>query len=145
MIRPFPNGIGHVQIVESTEIQHVSGRLRTLVMNVNMNTVSVVTEEDHHSSIQKLTDDVHIPRISIQRILTKELGMKHVCSTWVLYFLQAKKMRHHHSVCSENLSRISQNRDFLSCVITVNKSWIYYYYPKTKRESKPQLHSGESR
>ncbi len=37
----------------------------TVVTEVNINTVSVVIEDDCRSSILKLADDLHIPRMSI--------------------------------------------------------------------------------
>ncbi len=36
---------------ESAEIEHIGGRLRTVETDVTINTVSVVTEEDHYLSI----------------------------------------------------------------------------------------------
>ncbi len=56
-----------------------------------------------------------IPRISIQHILTKELGMECVCQTLVPHFLLAKEMGVSFSVCSGNLTQISQDPNFLSC------------------------------
>ncbi len=77
---------------ESVETQHVGGGPRTVMTDVNINTVSVVIEEEHHSSIWKLADDLHIPVMSIQWILTKELRMKRVCLMWVPHFLHAKEI-----------------------------------------------------
>ncbi len=93
---------------ESAEIERVGGRPRTVVMDVNINSMHVVIEEDHHSSIQKLADDLHIRRMSIQHILTKELGMKPICSTWVPPILQTEEI-------------ISHDPVFLSHVITADK------------------------
>ncbi len=77
---------------KSAEIERVSGRPRTVVTDVNINTVSAMTEEDCYSSIRKLADDLHIPRMSIQCVFTKELGKKCVCSMWVPHFLQSEEM-----------------------------------------------------
>ncbi len=51
---------------ESVEIEYGGIRMGTVVMDVNINTVSPVIEEDRHSSMKKLTDNLPIPRISIQ-------------------------------------------------------------------------------
>ncbi len=80
--------------------------------------MSVVSEDNRRSFIQKLTDDLHIPKMSIQHILTKEFGVKCICSTWVPNFSLAEEMGHRCSVCSENLAQISQDPDFFSRVIT---------------------------
>ncbi len=50
---------------ESTEIEHIGGKLRTVMVDVNISRVSVVVEEACYLSIQKLADDVHISRMSI--------------------------------------------------------------------------------
>ncbi len=81
--------------------------------------------------------------MSVQCILTKELGTKGVCSTWVPNFLQAKEMEHSCSVCLENQARISQGPDFRSCVNTIDKAWIHHYNPKMKDESEAWIHGGE--
>ncbi len=52
---------------ESAEIEHVGGRDRTDMIDVNINTVSVILEDDPHSSICKIADDLHILRMSIPR------------------------------------------------------------------------------
>ncbi len=63
------------------KFKHVGGQLGTVVTDVNINTVSVVVEEEHYLSIRKLADDLYIPRMSIQHILIKELEMKRVSVT----------------------------------------------------------------
>ncbi len=37
MIRPFADGIEHLQMEDSAEIEHPGGRLRTVITNVNIN------------------------------------------------------------------------------------------------------------
>ncbi len=77
---------------------------RELLTDVNINVVSAVIEEVHHSSIRKLTDDLHVQRMSIQHIFTKVFEMKHVHSMWVPHFLQTEEMERHRSMCSKNLA-----------------------------------------
>ncbi len=92
-----------------TEIEHKGGRPRTDMMDVNINILSAVIQGDCHSSIWKLADEQHIPRMSIQHILTKELRMMHVCSMRIPHFLQANEMECHCSVCLENQAQISHD------------------------------------
>ncbi len=132
-------------MAESAEIEHAGETPRTVVTDVNTNTVSAVIEEDHHSSIRKLADNLHIPRIAVQCILIKELGMKHICSMWVPHFLWAVEMECCRSVYSENLARISQDSDFFFPVITGDKSWFHNYNPETKYKPEVWFPSAESR
>ncbi len=145
MIWALADGTEYTDCRESAEVDQVSGRLRTVTVDVNINTILRVIEDGCHSSIWKLADDLHIPRMLIQRILTMELGMKYISSMWVPHLLQIKEIECRHSVCLENLSRISYDPNFLSRAITVDESWIYHYNPKTKHESEAWLHSGKSR
>ncbi len=62
-IQPFASVTEHLQTAESAEAEHVGGRLKIGVTDVNINTVSAVIEEDCHSSIQKLAGDLHILRM----------------------------------------------------------------------------------
>ncbi len=105
---------------------------RTVVTDVNIDTVSAVIEEDRYSSIWKLVHDLHIPRMSVQHISTRKLEMKYVCLTWIPHFLRVKEMKCRCSECLENLAQISQDPNFLSRVISVDESWIQYYDPKMK-------------
>ncbi len=101
-------------------------------------------EEDRRSSIRRLADDLHIPRMSIQDILTMKLGTNCICSIWVPHFLQDEEMEHPHSVCSENVDG-SPKIQTLSRVIIIDKSWIHHCNVKMKCESEAWLHSGELR
>ncbi len=109
---------------ESAEIEYVSRRLRTVVMDVNINIVSAVIEKDYHQSIWKLADDLHIPRMSIQCILTNERRMKRICSMWISHFLWAKDMKCYGSVCSKRLAQIFQHPDFLVQSLLTNPGFI---------------------
>ncbi len=60
----------------------------------------------------------------IQRILTKVLGMKRVCSTWVSYFHKPEEMEWCCSVYLENLAQIFQDPDFVVSSLLTNPIFI---------------------
>ncbi len=67
MIRPFADGIEHLQVAESAEIERVGERLKTVMMDVHINTVSVMIEGDCHSSIRMLVNELHIPECQFSK------------------------------------------------------------------------------
>ncbi len=126
MIRPFTDGR------KSAEIEYVGEAPRTVVMDLNIDTVSVMIKEDLHSPTGKLADDLHIPRKSIQRILTKGLGMKYVCSVWVPHFLWGNRAL---SFSVWKIWHEPATIKTFSPVITIDESWINHYDPKMKPKS----------
>ncbi len=62
-----------------------------------------------------------------------------MCLFNVGHILLAEEMELYHSVCLENLARISEDPDFLFRVITVDESLIHHYSLKTKCESEARV------
>ncbi len=108
---------------ESTEIEHVGRKLRTIVTCQYQRSVS---DDLRRLSFihSKAGRCLHVPGMSVQHTSTKELGMKHLCSMWVPHFLQAEKMEHSCSMCSENLAHTSQDPDFLVPSLLTNPGFI---------------------
>ncbi len=70
----------------SAKLKLQGGALRTVVTAININTVTAVIKEDQYLTIQALAEALHIPRESIHKILTQELGiMCVVCSVGALH------------------------------------------------------------
>ncbi len=47
---------------------------------INTNTITSITEDDQHLSTRTLVSLLHMPKMSMNRILMQELKMKRVCS-----------------------------------------------------------------
>ena len=70
------------------------------------------------------------------------MGMRNLTAHWVPKSLSDERMATTASVCSALLKRFSSKEDdFLSCLVTVNETWVHYYEP----ENKAQLPVGKAR
>ncbi len=103
----------------------------TTSTETNVNTVAAVIQEDWHQSVQTLTELLHISKTSIHWILTENLGMKLVCSTWVPHFLTRAQTDMRVKICHEWMTLIENDPDFLKQLVTYNKSWVHYFDPLT--------------
>ena len=61
--------------------------------------------------------------------------MTKVCSTWVPHLLAPLQRDERVEACEERLARYEEEEgdDFLSRIITGDKSWFYYYPPESKQ------------
>ncbi len=106
----------------------------SVIIDVNINTVSVAVNEDRHVSTRSFEAILHITMSIRHRILTDHLDLCHVSSTWVLHHLTFEQMEKSCDVCNTNLERIAKNRDCLSHIITCDESWVHYFNPLMERE-----------
>ncbi len=104
-------------------------------METNINTVAAIIRDDHHMSVRMLESMVHISKLSIHWILSEHLQMCRVYSTWGPHFLMCEQMEWRLEVAKEWVQRVRRNGNFLSKVITSDKTWVHYFDPKRKRES----------
>ncbi len=72
------------------------------------------------ASLRLLEQQLNIPKSTIHRILTEQLGMRRIASTWVLHFLTAKQMQQRMKACRENLALIAKDPSIFSKIITVD-------------------------
>jgi len=70
-----------------------------------------------------------------QRVMTEELGMRHVAAKFVPRILTADHKQQCVNVCTELRRLASDDDNFLSKVITGDESWLYGYDPETKQQS----------
>ncbi len=102
---------------------------------VNVNTVAVAIGEKRHSSTRTLAELPNISQILVNRILMENLAVRRVSSVWVPHFLTNTQMNDHVIAHKENLGLTKDVPDFLNHVITCDEIWVYYFNPKSKKES----------
>ncbi len=103
-------------------------------MDGSINIVPVVIEENHRSSIWKLVDDPHIPRMSVQCILTKCLEWSAFVQFRFFIFFRAKEIEYRHSWHESpkiwTFSLVSSpltNPRFIAMILKQNVSQKYGY------------------
>ena len=72
----------------------------------------------------------------VSTILHDRLGMRKLTAHWVPKSLSDEQMATRVSVCSALLKRFRSKDDFLLHLVTVDETWVHYYEPENKAQSR---------
>ncbi|CAH2002958.1 unnamed protein product, partial [Acanthoscelides obtectus] len=87
-----------------------------------------------------------ISKISIQKILHDELGVKKLVSRWIPHLLTEQQKAARVSWCQKTLDRFnSGNSKNVYSIVRGDESWIYCYEPENKRQSAIWVFQGEEK
>ena len=79
---------------ESVESDPCSGRPATSRTPENVERVQAVLNKDQRLTVRELEADLGIPKTTLSKILTKDLGMKHVMANFILWLLLPEQKEH---------------------------------------------------
>ena len=89
---------------------------------------------------------MHISHGSVPSSLHDRLGMRKLTACWVPKSPSDGQMVTRASVCSPLLKRfMSKEDDFLSRLVTVDETWVHYYEPENKAQSRQWVGPGSPR
>ena len=71
--------------------------------------------------------------------------MRKLTVRWVPRSLSDEQMATRASVCSALLKRFRSKYDFLLCLVTVDETWVHYYEPENKAQSRQWVGPGSPR
>ena len=108
----------------------------------NIKNLEKIVMKDRRLKLSELAKEMDIPKTTIYRMLTEDLGMKNVSARWVPKLLSPLQKRDRVAICNENLDLIEENRDMLTTLITGDETWVYYFDPETKQQSMQWKHRG---
>ena len=86
---------------------------------------------DRHLTIREVAEDVAIACGTCQKILTEELQMRRVSAKFVPRVLMAEQKDNRVSICTDLHEQAQNDPNFMSSVITGDKSWVCGYDPET--------------
>ena len=96
--------------------------------------------------MEEIADALHISHGSVSTILHDRLSMRKLTAHWVPKSLSDEQMATRASICSTLLKRFrSKEDDFLSRLVTVDETWIHYYEPENKAQSRQWVGPGPPR
>ena len=96
--------------------------------------------------MEEIANALHISHGSVSTTLHDCLGMHKLTVHWVPKPLSDKHMATRASVYSPLLKRFrSKKDDFLSRLVTVHETWIHYYEPENKAQSRQIVRPGSPR
>ena len=100
---------------------------------------------DRRIQVEKIAQALGISHGSISTILHDHLGMHKLTACWVPKSLSDEQMATRASVCSALLKRFRSKDDFLLHLVTVDETWVHYYEPENKAQSRQWVGPGSPR
>ena len=107
------------------------------------NKVRDLVYSDKQIKEEEIANALHISHGSVSTILHDRLGMSKLTAHWVTKSLSDEQMANRASVCSALLKRLrSKEDDLLSRLVTVDETWVHYYEPENKTQSRQWVGPG---
>ena len=92
---------------------------------------------DRQIKVEEIAQALGILHGSVSTILHDRLGgMRKLTARWVPKSLSDEQMAIRASVCSALLKRFRSKDDFLLRLVTVDETWVHYYEPENKAQSR---------
>ena len=100
---------------------------------------------DRRIQVEEIAHALGISHGSFSTILHNRLGMRKLTARWVPKSLSDEQMATRASVCSALLRRFRSKDDFLLRLVTVDETWVHYYEPENKAQSRQWVGPGSPR
>ena len=130
----------------SLEDETRSGRPSDATDEEMCNKVRDLVYSDRRIKVEEIANALHISDSSVSTTLHDRLGMHKLTARWVPKSFSHEQMATRASVYSKLLKRFrSKEEDFLSRLVTVNETWVHYYEPENKAQSRQSVGLGSPR
>ena len=130
----------------SLEDETRSGRPSDATDEEMCNKVRDLVYSDRRVKVEEIANALHISHGSVSIILHDRLGMRKLTAHWVPKSLSDEQMATRGSVYSALLKRFrAKEDDFLSRLVTVDETWVHYYEPENKAQSRQWVGPGSPR
>ena len=132
--------------ITSLEDKTMSGRPSDTTDEEMCNKVRDLVYSDRRIKVEEIANALHISHGSVSTTLHDRLGMHKVTACWVPKSLSGEQMATRASVYGALLKRFSYKEDdFLSRLMTVDETWVHYYEPENKAQSRQSVGPGSPR
>ncbi len=109
------------------------GRPRSGRSAVKINLVDNQLQQDRRQSIRDVSAATQIPRATVQRIIRKDLSLRHVSCKFVPRVLTQEQKDFRVRMCQLNLDQFEEEGvSFLQRIITGDESSLHTFEPETK-------------
>lgn len=121
-----------------------SGRPVEVTTQSKVDQVRTLVLRDRRLKVRELAGEVGISTERVHHILHDCLGMTKLCARWVPRLLTADHKQQRALISAECLNIFLRNpSEFLRRFVTVDETWVHYYTPETKEQSKQWTFRGE--
>ena len=100
---------------------------------------------DRRIQVEEIAQALGISHGSVSTILHDRLGMQKLTARWVHKSLSNEQMATTASVCSALLKCFRSKDDFLLRLVTADETWVHYYEPENKAQSRQWVGPGSLR
>ena len=100
---------------------------------------------DKQIQVEEIAQALGISHGSVSTILHDRLGMRKLTARCIPKSLSDEQMATRASVCSALLKRFRSKDDFLLRLVTVDETWVHYYEPENKAQSRQWVGPGPPR
>ena len=108
----------------------------TITTDENVEPVERIIMRNRQVSVRRLTEELPIPKAIIHQIMNNQLGMKKVCTRWILKLFTLIQRANRVDCCQELLQESEVNPDnFFDSIVTDDESWIHHYDPPSQLEA----------
>ena len=104
-----------------------------------------VVYSDRRFQVEEIAQALGISHGSVSTSFHGRLGMRKLTARWVPKSLSDEQMATRASVCSALLKRFRSNDDFQLRLVTVDETWVHYYEPENKAQSRQWVGPGSPR
>ena len=108
-------------------------------------TVRDLVYSDRRIQVEEIAQALGISHGSVSTILHDHLGMRKLTARWVTKSLSDEQMATRASICSALLKHFRSKGDFLLRLLTLDETWVYYYEPENKAQSRQWVGPGSPR
>ena len=130
----------------SLENENRSGRPSDATDEEMCNKVRDLVYSNRQIKVEEIANALHISHGSVSTTLHDRLGMHKLTARWVPKSLSDEQMATRASIYSALLKRFrSKEDDFLSRPVTVDETWVHYYEPGIKAQSRQSVEPGYPR
>lgn len=120
------------------------GAPKTATTDDNVTKVHDLVLADRRLKVREIAETVGISKDRVGHIMHEILGMRKLSARWVPRLLTADNKRNHETTSQHCLTLFRSNpKEFLRRLVTVDETWIHWYTPETKEQSKQWTFPGE--
>lgn len=128
---------------EDAESRAGKGTPRRVRIDKNVEMVKNLINDDRRKSIEDVVSESGLSRGTIERIIHDDLHLSKKAARWVPRLLNSEH-KHKQIAMAEDLQRryFQQGEAFFRSIVTMDESWVSFFTPEMKAQSKQWLEKG---
>jgi len=120
------------------------GAPKTATTEDNVTKLHDLVLADRRLKIREIAEAVGLSKDRVDHILHEILGMRKMSARWVPRLLTPDNKRNRETTSEQCLTLCKRNpKEFLRRFVTVDETWIHWYTPEGKEQSKQWASPGE--